>query len=202
MCDEFLISFMNSLYPEQIRTLAGQRENQPIVAREDGCLSALISFLVPSTPALAAVAVDALVSLSSHPSNRDLLRDEGDLFAALHALIVDDSSPVPLRRSVLTILEELVDDDDGEEVTELHALGYLDEGGQRLKDAERRARKKKKAVNAGASSLAARLDEQRKADARKRAKQERLLERVGRGVGGGAPAATTASSGGGFWRIW
>lgn len=80
--------------------------------------------------------------------------------------------------------------------------GYLDEGGQRLKDAERRARKKKKAVNAGASSLAARLDEQRKAEARKRAKQERLLERVGRGVGSGAPAATTAASGGGFWRIW
>ncbi|GAB0495557.1 hypothetical protein MMPV_006859 [Pyropia vietnamensis] len=373
---------------EQIRTLARDRENQPIVAREDGCLSALISFLVPTTPSLAAVATDALVSLSSHPSNRELLRDEGDLFAALHALIVDEASPVPLRRSVLTILEELVDDDDGEEVTELHALsvaaglvagtppvaaaaasgpaivsrsgsegaagggaasagtaaptlataaelatsassppllprpvttrlqvaglaaddasrarveglllrlpgvfsvgfelgtetavvfgrvgadataswlrkmagggvtllppeeddeveegrlpavpvgapttaaasstaggslapaaapgaaapaappasGYLDEGGQRLKDAERRARKKKKAVNAGASSLAARLDEQRKADARKRAKQERLLDRVGRGVGGGAPAATTATSGGGgFWRIW
>jgi len=331
-----------------------------VLTRRNRCLPALISFLVPSTPSLATVAVAALVSLSAHPSNRSLLRDEGDLFAALHALIVDDATPVPLRRSTLTILEELVDDEDGEEVTELHALsvaaglvagaspplpprsdggassaaaapgappdgpallarpvttrlrvdglaadeavrarveglllrlpgvfsvgfelgaetavvfgrsgadatagwlrkmagggvtllppeeedeveagrapappavapaaaaaaarapaaagpsaaaaaaaaaaptGYLDETGQRLKDAERRARKKKKAVNAGASSLAARLDEQRKAEARKRAKQERLLERVGRGVAG-APAATTASSGGGFRRIW
>lgn len=106
----------------QLRSLSADSENQPIIAREEGCLRALISFVSGDDMAVAAIAVAALGNLASHAENFDLLRTEDDLLDSLKALLVRDEADRELRREVFDIIEELTDDEDDGEMDELDEL--------------------------------------------------------------------------------
>lgn len=63
--------------------------------------------------------------------------------------------------------------------------GYLDQTGGRLRDAQKRDKKKKHTITQGASSLSERLRQQREEESRKKARANRLLGSIGRGFNTG-----------------
>lgn len=106
----------------QLRSLSADEENQPIIAREDGCLRALISFIVGEDADVAAIAVAALKNLSSHPDNYELMRGEEELIEGLKDLLFDEETTKDVRREIFDILEELTDEDNDAEMDELDEL--------------------------------------------------------------------------------
>lgn len=106
----------------QLRALSADEDNQPIIAREDGCLRALISFVNGDDLEIAAIAVSALKNLSSHPDNFGLLRSETELLEGLKDLLLMDSCGVDLRRDIFDVLEELTDEQNDDEMDELDEL--------------------------------------------------------------------------------
>eukprot|EP00737_Agarophyton_chilense_P002486 gb/GEZJ01002839.1/.p2 GENE.gb/GEZJ01002839.1/~~gb/GEZJ01002839.1/.p2 ORF type:complete len:300 (-),score=64.29 gb/GEZJ01002839.1/:266-1165(-) len=106
----------------QLRALSADPDNQPIIAREDGCLRALISFVDIQHPPIASIAVAAVANLASHPDNFHLLRSEHPLLHALRTLLLADAADRDLRQSTFDVLEQLVDEDDDEEMDELDRL--------------------------------------------------------------------------------
>lgn len=118
----------------QLRALSADPENQPIIAREDGCLRALVSFVQGADRGVAAVAVAAVKNLAAHPDNFELLRAEDALQDALRALLLaglaagaplgdgEDPPDEALRRAVFDVLEELLDEEDDDELDELDEL--------------------------------------------------------------------------------
>lgn len=108
----------------QLRSLSADEENQPIIAREDGCLRALISFISGDDIDMdvASVAVAALKNLASHPDNYELLRAEDELVDGLKDLLLADEAELDLRRDIFDIIEELTDEDDEDELDELDEL--------------------------------------------------------------------------------
>lgn len=63
--------------------------------------------------------------------------------------------------------------------------GYLDENGQRLRDVARNNAKKKHTITQGASSLHERLKAQREEESRRKARANRLMDSIGRGMRSG-----------------
>ncbi|PXF46534.1 Armadillo repeat-containing protein 1 [Gracilariopsis chorda] len=279
----------------QLRALSADPDNQPIIAREDGCLRALISFVHAQHIPVATIAVAAIRNLSSHPDNRDLLRSEHDLLDALKNLLLANDADRDLRQTVFDVLEQLVDESDDDEMDELDDLeqqaglrekttsepglmdhpstvrlhihgisdellcvrveqlvirtrgvisvafelgaevaviytrttaehlisylstmtgvkvqqledppeeeheedtesekendttqpAYLDQSGQRLRDVAKKNAKKKHTITQGASSLHERLRAQREEESRKKARANRLLDSIGRGMTSG-----------------
>jgi hypothetical protein len=83
-----------ALHPEAIalklRQLSSEPDNQQYIAREPGCISGLINFLEPSTDLrVRLMASQAVLFLSSHPSNRKLLFGMKPLVDRLTALCTD-----------------------------------------------------------------------------------------------------------------
>eukprot|EP00178_Gracilaria_changii_P022136 TRINITY_DN655_c0_g1_i1.p2 TRINITY_DN655_c0_g1~~TRINITY_DN655_c0_g1_i1.p2 ORF type:complete len:369 (-),score=72.80 TRINITY_DN655_c0_g1_i1:1683-2789(-) len=281
----------------QLRALSADPDNQPIIAREEGCLRALVSFVESQDIPVATIAVAALKNLASHPDNFQLLRSEHELLDALKTLLLAPQADRELRQTVFDVLEELVDDNDDEEMDELDELeqsaglrekvapepglleqpctvrlhvpgisddvfcvrveqlvvrkhgvisiafelgaevaviytrtpaqdlisyvstmtgvsveqlpdppedededdeahdtasendnaqpAYLDESGQRLRDVAKKNAKKKNTISQGASSLHERLRAQREEETRKKARANRLLDSIGRGMTSG-----------------
>lgn len=106
----------------QLRTLSADAENQPIIAREDGCLGALVSFISGDDMDVATIAVEALANLASHAENFDLMRCEAGLMPSLKSLLVREEADKDLRRAAFDIVEELTDDEDDGEMDELDEL--------------------------------------------------------------------------------
>lgn len=106
----------------QLRALSADEENQPIIAREDGCLRALVSFINGDDIEIASIAVSALKNLASHSDNFRLLRSEEDLLESLKELLLADISSQDLRRDIFDILEELTDEQNDDEMDELDEL--------------------------------------------------------------------------------
>lgn len=107
---------------EQLRTLSADEENQPIIAREEGCMRALVGFLDDDDLDIASIAVTALRNLASHPDNYRALRTEEGLVEALKELIVAPGADKALRKDVFHVLEEVTDEDNDDELDELDEL--------------------------------------------------------------------------------
>jgi hypothetical protein len=106
----------------QLRSLSADEENQPIIAREDGCLRALISFVNGDDMDIVTIAVAAVKNLASHPDNFGLLRGETELIEGLKELLISDESDRDLKRDIFDILEELTDEKNDDEMDELDEL--------------------------------------------------------------------------------
>lgn len=286
----------------QLRSLSADEDNQPIIAREEGCMRALAGFVVGDDLEIAAIAVAAIKNLVSHPDNYKVLRMEDALLDGLKDLIIAEEADRSLRKDIFHILEELTDDNNDDEMDELDELensaglkeklthsgldddpnllqeavtarvlipgitdemfcmrveqlvirkrgvisvafemgaevavvytrlppdqlvsflttmtgtkiellpeekedeedeeeeeyvqnankengnvqrGYLDENGQRLRDLARNNAKKKHTITQGASSLHERLKAQREEESRRKARANRLMDSIGRGM--------------------
>lgn len=103
----------------QLRQLSADSDNQPIIAREEGCMRALSNFIIGDDMAVAGIAVAALKNLASHPDNYSVLRSEDALLDGLRDLIVAEGADRDLRKDVFEILEELTDENDDDEMDEL-----------------------------------------------------------------------------------
>lgn len=111
----------------QLRSLSADPDSQPIIARDEGCLRALVSFVRSEDAEVARIAVGALKNLSSHPGNYELLRSEDDLLNSLCDFVKSDAVRED-RREAFDVMQELTDgDDDGEmdKLDELEALAGL-----------------------------------------------------------------------------
>lgn len=106
----------------QLRSLSSDTDNQPIIAREEGCMRALSSFVVGSDVEIATIAVAALKNLAAHPDNYEVLRSEEALIEGLKDLLVSDDADRELRQEIFDILEELTDEKDDDEMDELDEL--------------------------------------------------------------------------------
>lgn len=106
----------------QLRALSSDEENQPIIARDEGCMRALCGFIVGEDIAVAAIAVAAIKNLASHPNNYHLLRSEEELVEGLKDLLLADDAERSLRQEIFDVLEELTDENDDAELDELEEL--------------------------------------------------------------------------------
>lgn len=106
----------------QLRSLSADNDNQPIIAREDGCMRALVGFILADDVQVAAIAVSALKNLASHPDNFQVLRSEDDLLEGLRDLILSDDAERPLRQDIFDVLEELTDENIDAEMDQLDEL--------------------------------------------------------------------------------
>lgn len=106
----------------QLRALSSDYENQPIVAREEGCMRALVGFIGSDDLEIAAIAVAALKNLSSHPDNYHVLRAEEGLMDALKDLLLTGDTERSLRQDTFDVLEELTDENNDQEMDELDEL--------------------------------------------------------------------------------
>lgn len=106
----------------QLRSLSADQDNQPIIAREEGCMRALSGFVLGEDVQIAAIAVAAIKNLASHPDNYELLRSEEALLEGLKDLLLSDESDRDLRQDIFDILEELTDENNDEEMDELDEL--------------------------------------------------------------------------------
>lgn len=103
----------------QLRALSSDEENQPIIAREEGCMRALCGFIVGDDIEVASIAVAALKNLAAHPDNYQVLRSEEGLVDGLKELILVDQADKDLRRDIFHILEELTDENNEDELDDL-----------------------------------------------------------------------------------
>lgn len=106
----------------QLRSLSADTDNQPIIAREEGCMSALANFVAGDDMNVATIAVAALKNLASHPDNFEVLRSEENLLEGLKDLLVTEDASRDLRQDIFDILEELTDENDDDEMDELDEL--------------------------------------------------------------------------------
>lgn len=106
----------------QLRSLSSDYENQPIIAREEGCMRALVGFIAREDIQVASIAIAALKNLAGHPDNFTVLRSEEGLMDALKDLLVADESDRSLRQDVFDIIEELTDENNDQEMDELDEL--------------------------------------------------------------------------------
>lgn len=105
-----------------LRTLCSDYENQPIIAREEGCMRALVGLVAGEDMQVASIAVTALKNLAGHPDNYSVLRCEEGLIDALKELLLAEESARSLRQDVFDILEELTDENNDKEMDELEVL--------------------------------------------------------------------------------
>ena len=106
----------------QLRQLSSDEENQPIIAREDGCLHALTGFVTGDDVEVATIAVTTVKNLASHADNFRVLRQEHELMDGLKDLLLSDDIGITLKRDVFGIIEELTDDLNDYEMDELDEL--------------------------------------------------------------------------------
>lgn len=106
----------------QLRSLSSDYENQPIIAREEGCMRALVGFVAGDDIQVASIAIAALKNLAGHPENFTVLRSEEGLLDALKDLLLADDADRSLRQEVFDIIEELTDEDNDQEMDELEEL--------------------------------------------------------------------------------
>lgn len=106
----------------QLRQLSSDEENQPIIAREDGCLHALTGFVTGDDVEVASIAVTTVKNLASHADNFRVLRQEHELMDGLKDLLLSDDIGDTLRRDIFSIIEELTDDLNDYEMDELDEL--------------------------------------------------------------------------------
>lgn len=106
----------------QLRSLSADEDNQPIIAREEGCMSALSGFVVGDDIEVAAIAVAALKNLASHPDNYKILRLEDALIDGLKDLLISEEADRSLRQDIFHILEEVTDENNDDEMDELDDL--------------------------------------------------------------------------------
>eukprot|EP00871_Galdieria_phlegrea_P003348 jgi/Galph1/4013/GphlegSOOS_G2658.1 len=93
----------------QLRSLSADPENQPIIAREEGCMAALVGFIEGTDPDIVRIAVDAVLDLTSHPENAEVLKQEKGLVPALRALVTDfDRADFSTRQSAHACLVNLL----------------------------------------------------------------------------------------------
>lgn len=105
-----------------LRSLSADNDNQPIIAREDGCMRALTSFVSGDDIEVATIAVAALKNLASHPDNFDALRSEEEMLEGLKDLLMVEGASRQLKQDVFDIIEELTDENDDDELDELDEL--------------------------------------------------------------------------------
>lgn len=106
----------------QLRTLSADEDNQPIIAREEGCMHALCGFIVGEDVEVASIAVAAIKNLASHPDNFDVLRSEEGLLDGLKDLILADEADRSLREDIFHVIEELTNEINDYELDELEEL--------------------------------------------------------------------------------
>lgn len=106
----------------QLRSLSADSDNQPIIAREEGCMRALSSFVSGTDIDTATIAVAALKNLVSHPDNYEVMRSEEALLEGLKDLLLAETAERDLRKDIFYILEELTDEKDDDEMDELDDL--------------------------------------------------------------------------------
>ncbi|GJQ14948.1 hypothetical protein GpartN1_g6739.t1 [Galdieria partita] len=93
----------------QLRSLSADTENQPIIAREEGCMAALVGFIEGNDPEIVRIAVEAILDLTSHPDNSEVMKSERGLVPALKALVTDfDRADVGTRQSAHACLVNLL----------------------------------------------------------------------------------------------
>mmetsp|Transcript_9485 Transcript_9485/g.19419 ORF Transcript_9485/g.19419 Transcript_9485/m.19419 type:complete len:310 (+) Transcript_9485:110-1039(+) len=93
----------------QLRALSSDPENQPIIAREEGCLAALVSFITrQEDPEICRIAVTTVLYLSSHADNHDLLRAEEELVEGLKDLWADADADPDVRKEVRKIFANIL----------------------------------------------------------------------------------------------
>lgn len=106
----------------QLRALSADEENQPIIAREEGCMRALCGFIIGEDVEVASIAVAAIKNLASHPDNYQVLRSEEGLLEGLRDLILAEDVEHELRREIFDVLEELTDENNDQELDELEEI--------------------------------------------------------------------------------
>ncbi len=106
----------------QLRQLSSDEENQPIIAREDGCLHALTGFVSGDDLEVAAIAVATVKNLAAHADNFRVLRQEHELMDGLKDLLLSDEVGDALKRDIFAVVEELTDDLNDYEMDELDEL--------------------------------------------------------------------------------
>mmetsp|Transcript_1745 Transcript_1745/g.5291 ORF Transcript_1745/g.5291 Transcript_1745/m.5291 type:complete len:305 (-) Transcript_1745:2078-2992(-) len=106
----------------QLRALAADRDNQPIIARDEGCMSALASFVQSDDSSVCSVAVQALLHLSSHGDNKEIIRNDFGVWDNLTALVEKQDVDIGLRREAVKILKNVIDDGEEEELEDIKDL--------------------------------------------------------------------------------
>ncbi|EME27664.1 hypothetical protein Gasu2_18060 [Galdieria sulphuraria] len=93
----------------QLRSLSADTENQPIIAREEGCMAALVGFIEGNDSEIVRIAVEAILDLTSHPDNAEVMKSERGLVSALKALVTDfDRADIGTRQSAHACLVNLL----------------------------------------------------------------------------------------------
>ena len=122
----------------QLRSLSADIENQPVIARDEGCLKALTDFVNGDEIQICAIAVAAVKNLASHVDNFEALRAEEDLIDGLKTLIEDDDVEYDLRKEAFDVVYELSDENDEDEMMEIDEyetrLGIRDGVGKNVED--------------------------------------------------------------------
>eukprot|EP00188_Purpureofilum_apyrenoidigerum_P001394 Plantae.Rhodophyta-Purpureofilum_apyrenoidigerum.ctg1764.p1 GENE.Plantae.Rhodophyta-Purpureofilum_apyrenoidigerum.ctg1764~~Plantae.Rhodophyta-Purpureofilum_apyrenoidigerum.ctg1764.p1 ORF type:complete len:321 (-),score=88.69 Plantae.Rhodophyta-Purpureofilum_apyrenoidigerum.ctg1764:1832-2734(-) len=106
----------------QLRALAADRDNQPIIARDEGCMSALASFVQSEDVSVCSVAVQALLHLSSHGDNKEIVRNDFGVWENLTALVEKQGVDINLRREAVKVMKNVVNDDEEEELEDIKDL--------------------------------------------------------------------------------
>ncbi|KAA8493841.1 hypothetical protein FVE85_4978 [Porphyridium purpureum] len=108
----------------QLLELSSDFDMQPVVAREDGCVSALVKFAGGATDAeTCRTALRALDNLASHPDNFALLRGEQGLWSALKVVMLTrEDADRAMRTAAFGIMETLTDEINYDEVQELRRI--------------------------------------------------------------------------------
>ncbi|KAJ8905171.1 hypothetical protein NDN08_001680 [Rhodosorus marinus] len=106
----------------QLRSLAADKDNQPIIARDEGCMSALSTFIASEDVSVCQIAVGAVILLASHADNREILRNDFTIWDNLHDLVADTDKDDSVRRDALGIMRRVLGDHERDEMEELADL--------------------------------------------------------------------------------
>mmetsp|Transcript_3315 Transcript_3315/g.15672 ORF Transcript_3315/g.15672 Transcript_3315/m.15672 type:complete len:206 (+) Transcript_3315:242-859(+) len=122
----------------QLRSLAADKDNQPIIARDEGCMSALSTFIASEDVNVCQIAVGAVILLASHADNREILRNDFSIWDNLHDLVADTDKEDSVRRDALGIMRKVLGDherDDMEELADLELrVGLREDIGKGVSD--------------------------------------------------------------------
>lgn len=89
----------------KLRTLAAENDNRPVIARDKGCIKALVGFLADATPDDVIVSsLETLKLLASHPSNRDVLLKDAALMERVAKLLPGHDDKAAMARAVHDLL--------------------------------------------------------------------------------------------------
>lgn len=92
---------------QKLHTLAEISANQPVIARDDRCMSGLIQFVSNSDRDVAAKALDTLFLLASHESNKQFLLAHAQLTSALDQLLRNPQTAQQLQIAAHRIVRAL-----------------------------------------------------------------------------------------------